>query len=85
MVGERLLPDGVRDAGDRNRQDQMEFMQGLVTALKAKARNMRAFSWAALGKGCIRIRQNRAESEVIQETLFGFFLQKGGLKCYGAR
>jgi hypothetical protein len=38
---------------------------------------MRAFLWAALGKGCIRMRQDRAESEVIQETLFGFFLKKG--------
>jgi hypothetical protein len=31
------------------------------------------------------MRQDRAESEVIQETLFGFFSEKGGLKCYGAR
>ena len=62
-----------------------EFMQGLVTLLKAKARTMRAFSWTALGKGCIRIRQNRTESDVIQDTLFCFFLQKGGLKCYGGR
>ena len=74
-----------QDAGDRNRQDQTEFMQRLVTALKAKARNMRAFSWAALGKGCIRIRQDRAESDVVQDTLFGFFSEKGGLKCYGGR
>jgi len=42
----------------------------MVTALKAKARIMRAFLWAALGKDCIRMRQSRAESEVIQETLF---------------
>ena len=52
----------------------------IVTVLKAKARNMRAFSWAALGKGCIRIRQGRAESEVIQETLFGFFSAKRGIE-----
>ena len=57
----------------------------LVAALKAKARIMRAFSWAALGKDCIRMRQDRAESEVIQDTLFGFFSEKGGLKCDSAR
>ena len=27
------------------------------------------------------MRQDRTESDVIQDTLFGFFLQKGGLKC----
>ena len=37
-------------------------MQGMVTVLKAKARIMRAFLWTALGKGCIRMRQDRAES-----------------------
>ena len=42
---------------------------------------MRAFLWAVLGKDCIRTRQYRTESDVIQDTLFGFFLQKGGLKC----
>ena len=51
----------------------------------AKARIMRAFSWVALGKGCIRMRQDRAESDVVQDTLFGFFSEKGGLKCYGNR
>ena len=61
-----------RNAGcrDRKTESQAEFMQGMVTVLKAKARIMRAFLWTALGKGCIRMRQSRAESEVIQETLF---------------
>jgi len=57
----------------------------LVAALKAKARIMRAFSWAALGKDCIRMRQYRAERDVVQETLFGVFSEKGGLKCDGGR
>ena len=51
-----------------------------MTVLKAKARIMQAFSWAALGKGCIRIRQDRAESDVIQDTLFMFFSAKRGLE-----
>ena len=55
------------------------------TAPDAKARIMRAFSWAALGKGCIRMRQDRAESDVVQDTLFGFFSEKGGLKCDSVR
>jgi hypothetical protein len=29
------------------------------------------------------MRQDRAESEVIQETLFGVFSEKGVLKCDG--
>ena len=60
-------------------------MQGMVTVLKAKARIMRAFSWAMLGKGCIRMRQDRAESDVVQDALFGFFSEKGGLKCDSGR
>ena len=40
------------------------------TVPDAKARIMRAFSWAAFGKGCIRMRQDRAESDVVQDTLF---------------
>ena len=62
-------------------EDEALFDIGIAgdgAAPKAKARNMRAFLWAALGKGCIRMRQDRAESEVIQETLFGFFYEKGG-------
>ena len=55
------------------------------TVPDAKARIMRAFSWAAFGKGCITMRQDRAESDVVQDTLFGFFSEKGGLKCYGGR
>ena len=31
------------------------------------------------------MRQDRAESEVIQDTLFGFFSEKGGLKCDSGR
>ena len=31
------------------------------------------------------MRQDRAESEVIKNTLFGFFSENGGLKCYGGR
>ena len=52
------------------KENQAALMQGMVTALKAKARNMRAFLWAALGKDCIRMRQDSAKSEVIQNTLF---------------
>jgi len=55
------------------------------TAPDAKARIMRAFSWVALGKGCIRMRQDRAERDVVQDTLFGFFSEKGGLKCDSVR
>ena len=58
--------------------ESVDIHGGDGAAPKAKARNMRAFLWAALGKGCIRMRQDRAESEVIQETLFGFFYEKGG-------
>ena len=36
-------------------------------------------------KRCIRMRQDRAESDVIQDTLFGFFSEKGGLKCDSGR
>ena len=46
---------------------------------------MRTFLWVALGKGCIRMRQDRAESDVVQDTLFGFFSEKGGLKCDSVR
>ena len=87
---------GMRAVGDRHRRNQThastpldcaqhKIHAGDGTAPDAKARIMRAFLWAALGKGCIRMRQDRAESEVIQETLFGFFSEKGGLKCYGGR
>ena len=31
------------------------------------------------------MRQDRAESDVVQDTLFGFFSEKGGLKCDSVR
>lgn len=59
------------------KENQAALMQGMVTALEAKARNMRAFLWAALGKDCIRMRQDRAKSEVIRTHFSDFFLKKG--------
>ena len=69
-TGGRVL---MRAVGDRNRWNQAEsdaIHAGDGTAPDAKARIMRAFSWAMLGKGCIRMRQDRAESDVVQDTLF---------------
>jgi hypothetical protein len=57
MPGAETGKSGGIDAGDGD-------------SARRKARNMRAFLWAALGKDCIRMRHSRAESEVIQETLF---------------
>ena len=64
---------------------QHKIHAGDGTAPDAKARIMRAFLWVALGKGCIRMRQDRAERDVVQDTLFGFFSEKGGLKCDSVR
>ena len=78
----------MRAVGDRNRWNQTEsdaIHAGDDTAPDAKARIMRAFSWAMLGKGCIRMRQDRTEHDVVQDTLFGFFMKKRGLKCDSGR
>ena len=69
-TGGRVL---MRAVGDRNRWNQAEsdaIHAGDGTAPDAKARIMRAFSWAMLGKGCIRMRQDRTERDVVQDTLF---------------